>query len=98
MAVRRFQLSWRYAALRRRLELLLLAALLALGLFFLPLHWRANAAASYAIPIADRAERAALHRPAATGQRVADRRAPGAALHPHVRAGVLGGVGTGEGR
>jgi len=84
MAVRRFQLSWRYAALRRRLELLL-AALLALGLFFLPLHWRANAAASYAIPIADRAERAAPHRPAALGQRMADRRAPGPSIDPYVR-------------
>ncbi len=71
--------------LRRRLELLLLAALLALGLFFLPQHWRADAAASYAAMIADRAERAAPHTPAATGQRVADRRAPGPSIDPYVR-------------
>jgi hypothetical protein len=78
-------LNWRYAVLRHRLELLLLAALLASGFFFLPQHWRANAAASYAAPIADRAERAAPHPPAATGQRLADRRAPGPSIDPYVR-------------
>jgi hypothetical protein len=78
-------LSWRYAVLRRRLELLVLAALLAWGLFFLPQHWRANAAASYATRIADRAERAAPHTPAATSQREADRRSPGPSIDPYVR-------------
>jgi hypothetical protein len=78
-------LSWRYAVLRRRLELLLLAALLAWGLFFLPQHWRANAAASYATRIADRAERAAPHTLAVTSQREADRRAPGPSIDPYVR-------------
>jgi hypothetical protein len=71
--------------LSRRLELLLLAALLALGLIFLPHHWRADAAASYAAPSADRAERAAPHTPATTGQRVANRRAPGPSIDPYVR-------------
>ena len=71
--------------LRRRLELLLLAALLALGLFFLPQHWRANATASYTARIADRAERAASHTLAATSQREADRRAPGPSIDPYVR-------------
>jgi hypothetical protein len=74
--------------LRRRLELLLLAALLAVGLLFLPWHWRANAAASNAFAIADPAdpvERAALRASSAFGQRVADRRAPGPAIDPYVR-------------
>ncbi len=71
--------------LRRRLELLLLAALLASGFFFLPQHWRANAAASYASPIADRTERAVLNVHATTGQRAADRRAPGPSIDPYVR-------------
>jgi hypothetical protein len=70
---------------RRRLELLLLAALLASGFFFLPDHWRANATASYAAPVADRAERAALPTPAATSQRVVDRHAPGPSIDPYVR-------------
>ena len=86
MIVRSFRLSWRYAVLRRRLELLLLAALLASGFFLLPQRWRANAAASYAAPITDRAERAdPPHTPATTGQRVADRRAPGPSIDPYVR-------------
>ena len=70
--------------LRRRLELLLLAALLASGFFFLPRHWRANAA-SYSAPIADRAERGVPATPAAFGQRVADRRMPGPSIEPYVR-------------
>lgn len=64
--------------LRHRLELLLLAALLALGLFFLPRHWRADAAAAYR-------ERDASHTPAANGQRVANRRAPGPSINPYIR-------------
>lgn len=70
--------------LRHRLELLLLAALLALGLFFLPRHWRADAAAAYQSAIADHAERATPRAPT-TGQRVADRRTPGPAIEPYVR-------------
>jgi hypothetical protein len=87
VTVKRFHLSWRSAVLRRRLEVLVLAALLASGLFFLPQHWRANAAASYAAPIADRAERADPHMLATPmiGQREADRRAPGPSIDPYVR-------------
>jgi hypothetical protein len=84
-ALKRFQLSWRNAVLRRRLELLLLAAVLASGFFFLTQHWRANAAASSAAMIADPVERAAMRASAAFGQRVADRRAPGPAINPYVR-------------
>jgi hypothetical protein len=83
--VKRYQLSWRYALLRRRLELLLLAALLALGLYFLPWQWRTNVVASYAATIAAPAERAAPHTSATIGQRVADRRAPGPSIDPYVR-------------
>jgi len=70
--------------LRRRLELLLLATLLASGFFFLPQRWRANAAASHAASIVDRAERAA---PAAArfGQRVVERRPPASSIDPYVR-------------
>ena len=78
-------MSWGYATLRRRLELLLLAALLGSGLFLLPQHWGATAAALYTAPIADRTERAAPHTSAAIGQRVADRRAPGPSIDPYVR-------------
>jgi hypothetical protein len=81
-------LIWRYAVLRRHLELLLLAALLTSGLFFLQRHWRADAAAAYVGTITDHAahaERAAPHTPAATAQRVADRRAPGPSIDPYVR-------------
>jgi hypothetical protein len=60
----------------------LLAALLALGLFFLPRHWRANAATSYDATIA---ERAAPHTFASTGQRVMVRRTPGPSIDPYVR-------------
>jgi hypothetical protein len=85
MAVKRFRLNWRYAVLRRRLELLLLAALLAVGLFFLPWHWRVNAAASQAATIPDPVERVALRASAMFGQRLANRRAPGPAIDPYVR-------------
>jgi hypothetical protein len=56
--------------------LLLLAALLASGLFFLPWHWRADAAAAY---------HAAHAEGATTGQRVADRPTPGPSINPYVR-------------
>jgi hypothetical protein len=85
VAIRKYQLRWRYVVLRRRLELLLLAALLTLGLFFLPRHWRADAATTYQAPIVDQAEQAAPHASATTGQRVADRRAPGPSIEPYVR-------------
>jgi hypothetical protein len=71
--------------LRRHLGLLLLAALLAVGLFSLPWHWRVNAAASQATTIADPVERVALRASAMFGQRVANRRAPGPAIDPYVR-------------
>jgi hypothetical protein len=71
--------------LRRRLKLLLLAALLAVGFLFLPWHWRVNAAASHADTIADPVERAAQRVAAAFGQREAERRAPGPAIDPYVR-------------
>jgi hypothetical protein len=74
--------------LRRRLELLLLATLLAAGFFFLPQHWGANAAASYAATAAtsaDPVERAALRTAARFGQRAADRRVPGPSIDPYVR-------------
>jgi len=70
--------------LRRRLEILLLAALLALGLFFLPRHWRADAAAAYQATATDGAEHAKRAAPR-TGQRPADRRAPGPSIDPYVR-------------
>jgi hypothetical protein len=70
--------------LRRRLELLLLAALLALGLFFLPRHWHAYAAAAYQATMTDRAEHA-TRAASRTGQRPADRRAPGPSIDPYVR-------------
>jgi len=63
----------------------LLAALLAVGLFFLPWHWRANAAASQAGAAADPVERAALRASNTIGQREANRRAPGPAIDPYVR-------------
>src|SRR5436190_22096195 len=85
MTVKRFRLIWRVAVLRRRLELLLLAALLASGFFFLPQRWHANAAASYPAPILDRADRAAPPTPTRFGQRVVDRRAPGPSIDPYVR-------------
>ena len=71
--------------LRRRLELLLLAALLASGFFFLPQHWRANAADSSPAPIMDRAEGGVSSTRAVFGHRVADRRAPGPSIDPYVR-------------
>src|SRR5215213_6415635 len=85
--MRSFSLSWRYAVLRRRLELLLLAALLALGLFFLPRHWRADAAAAYHATITDQAEHTKRATPA-TGQRTADRRAPRRSINPYVRPDI----------
>jgi len=78
-------LIWRYAVLRRRLELLLLAALLASVLFFVPQRWRANAADAPAPVLAGRAERAALLLPARFGQRAANRRAPSPSIEPYVR-------------
>jgi hypothetical protein len=75
-------LNWRNAVLGRRLELLLLAALLASGLFFLPLHWRADTAAAY---VATTTDHAAHADGATTGQRVADRPAPGPSINPYVR-------------
>jgi hypothetical protein len=78
-------LNWRFAVLRRHLELLLLAALLASGFFFLPQHWRADAAAASAALIVDRAEQAAPPTLIRFGQREADRRAPSLSINPYVR-------------
>jgi hypothetical protein len=75
-------LNWRDAVLGRRLELLLLAALLASGLFFLPLHWRADTAAANGATTTDHAAHADG---ATTGQRMADRLAPGPSINPYVR-------------
>jgi hypothetical protein len=69
---------------RRRLELLLLATLLASGMFVLPHHWSA-AAATHTATIADRFERDTPYAPTAIGQRMLDRRAPGSAIDPYVR-------------
>ena len=75
-------MNWRDAVLGRRLELLLLAALLASGLFFLPLHWRADTAVAY---VATTTDHAAHADGATTGQRVANRLAPGPSINPYVR-------------
>jgi hypothetical protein len=71
--------------LHRRLELLILAALLAAGFFFFPQRWRANAAASRAAPIAERAAPVAPDMPVRTGQRPAEQRTHGSAINPYVR-------------
>lgn len=71
--------------LRRRLELLVLAALLGAGFFFFPQRWRANAAVSRAAPIVERAAPGALSLPIRTGQRSEERRLPGPAIVPYVR-------------
>jgi len=71
--------------LRRRLKLLLLAALLASGFVFLTQYWHANAAASSANLIADRAEKADPPTSTRFGQRAAERRLPGPSINPYVR-------------
>jgi hypothetical protein len=85
MAKRAWRLIWRYAVLRRRFVLLLLAASLALGLFFLPQQWHAQAAAAYQATFRYRFEHDAPQASVLTGQRVADRRAPGPSIDPYVR-------------
>jgi hypothetical protein len=71
--------------LRRRLELLILAALLAAGFFFFPQRWRANAAESRAAPLAPYVASNAPDTSASIGQRSTERRIPGPAINPYVR-------------
>ncbi|HJZ48427.1 MAG TPA: hypothetical protein VKE41_14720 [Roseiflexaceae bacterium] len=70
--------------IRHRPELLLLATLLASGLFFLTQRWHASAA-GHPMPVADRAESAATSAPSMIGQRATDRRAPAPPIDPYVR-------------
>jgi hypothetical protein len=71
--------------LRRRLELLLLATLLAAGLLVLSQHRQANAASSRPRSAADQPEHDAAYATPTTGQRVMERRAPAPAIDPYVR-------------
>jgi len=71
----------------RRLRLLMLASLLAFGLFTISNEWQANAAIkneSFWLRL-DAHERGPANLPARVGQRVSQRRAPGPTIDPYVR-------------
>jgi hypothetical protein len=72
--------------LRRRIGLLLLAALLGAGLFIQSHQWHANAATRpVATRLADRSKRNTKRLVSFAGARSSDRRAPGPVIDPYVR-------------
>lgn len=69
----------------RRLRILLLATLLASGIFFISNHLRVDAATQRERAALDTHDRALLRMGRSVGQRALDRRSPGPAIEPYVR-------------
>ena len=69
----------------RHLRILLLATLLASGIFFISNHLRVDAAAQRERAVLDAHDRALLRTGGAAGQRASDRPPPGPSIEPYVR-------------
>jgi hypothetical protein len=80
----------------RHLRLLVLASLLAFGLFTISNEWQANAAIKNELPALhfDAHERRPAHIPARSGERMSQRRAPSPSIDPYVRPEFAGEMRT----